>query len=384
MAKKKRGNNEGSISKRASGNWRAQLYIRGKRISFGSKTKAECLAWLNKNLEQQNQGIDLLGGETTVAEYVIHWLETAKTALRPKTAIQYEHLVRSKIIPNIGDIKIKNLKLDRIEDFYTQLSNSGCGVRTVRLTHSVLHRALERAVRLELVPLNRAHGATLPRIPQHEMNVFDEGQISSFLVAAHGTRNEALYHLAITTGMRQGELFGLKWFDLKWSSGTIQVQRQVQHVPYKGWGFSEPKTRNGRRMVKLGEATLQVLRAHKERQEVEKMFAGDRWQDYDLIFPTTVGTPMNPSGLHLDFYRFLEQAGLPRIRFHDLRHTAASLMLNHNVPIIVVSRILGHSRPSITLDVYGHLYMEMQDEAARIIDELITPVQIQIPTKQQA
>ena len=117
---------------------------------------------------------------------------------------------------------------------------------------------------------------------------------------------------------------------------------------------------------------------------MEKMFAGDRWQDFDLIFPTTIGTPMNPSGLHLDFYRFLEQAGLPRIRFHDLRHTAASLMLNHNVPIIVVSRILGHSRPSITLDVYGHLYMEMQDEAARIIDELITPVQVQIPTKQKA
>ena len=194
MAKKKRGNNEGSISKRANGTWRAQLYIRGKRISFGAKTKAECLAWLNKNLEEQNQGIDLLGGETTVAEYVTHWLKTAKTALRPKTAIQYEHLVRSKIIPNIGDIKIKNLKLDRIEDFYTQLSNSGCGVRTVRLTHSVLHRALERAVRLELVPLNRAHGATLPRIPQHEMNVFDEGQISSFLVAAHGTRNDVNIH----------------------------------------------------------------------------------------------------------------------------------------------------------------------------------------------
>ena len=142
--------------------------------------------------------------------------------------------------------------------------------------------------------------------------------------------------------------------------------------------FIEPKTRAGRRTITLGEGTLQILREHRDAIEKRKKLLGERWQENGLIFPSNVGTPMNPSNLHRDFHKVLEAAGIPRIRFHLLRHTAASLMLNNGVPVIVVSKILGHVKPSTTMDIYGHLINEMQEEAARIMDNLVTPVQVNL------
>jgi len=133
-------------------------------------------------------------------------------------------------------------------------------------------------------------------------------------------------------------------------------------------------------MIQLGEGRLQVLRVHYECQKFQKAVAGQRWHENDLIFPSSIGTPMDPSNLRLDFNRVIERAGVPKVRFHDLRHTAASLMLNNGIPVIVVSKILGHSKPSITLDIYGHLYNEMQGEASRLMDELVSPVKVNLTT----
>lgn len=163
-----------------------------------------------------------------------------------------------------------------------------------------------------------------------------------------------------------------------WNSGVLYVQRQVQQVPGQSWKFVEPKTKSGRRPIRLGEGTLQILREHYELQQVHKAKFGERWQEYNLIFPSSVGTPLNPSNLRIDFIRTLDATGLPRIRFHDLRHTAASLMLNHGIPVIVVSKILGHAKPSTTMDIYGHLIHEMQGEAARVMDDLVTPIRVEI------
>ena len=172
--------------------------------------------------------------------------------------------------------------------------------------------------------------------------------------------------------------------DLKWTSGTLYIHRQVQRTPGEPWRFVEPKTRTGRRTLKLGEETLHRLRVHKERQELLKSRAGDIWQDHELIFPSSVGTPGDPSNLRKDFIRVLKDAGLPILRFHDLRHTAASLMLNHGIPVIVVSRRLGHAKASTTLDVYGHLLHEMQDEAAKLMDALVTPQAVDLSSLQPA
>lgn len=380
MARKIRGRNEGSTSKRSNGKWRAQVSLpNGKRLSSPSfRTEAEAIKWNRDQQMKLERGFDFQGSKITLAEYMPQWLENSKTALRAKTAHQYSQVMKKHIIPHLGTLALKDLRLARIERYYAELTEAGVGTRTVRICHNILHKALDKALRYGLVSYNPADGATLPRYKHAEMQVLDEEQVSRFLVAAQSSRYRALYHLAVTTGMRQGELFGLKWADIQWGKGVLHLQRQVQKVPGQGWSFVEPKTQAGKRTIRIGEGTLQVLREHHEQQAEIRQTAGERWQEFDLCFPTLVGTPGDPSNLRIDFERTLARAGIAKIRFHDLRHTAASLLLNHNVPVIVVSKMLGHSKPSITLDIYGHLYHEMQGEAAEIMDKLVTPIAVQL------
>jgi integrase len=379
MATKLRGRNEGSISQRSNGSYRAQVSSSGKRVSATFRTKAEAQKWIRDQLSKLERGFDFQGSKITLGEYLPQWLENSKTALRDKTAHQYSQVMKKHIIPHLGSIALKDLRLASIEKYYADLLRSGVGTRTVRICHNILHKALDKALHYGLVTYNPAHGATLPRYTHSEMQVLDEDQVSQFLVAAQSSPYAALYQLAVTTGMRQGELFGLKWADLQWGKGVLHLQRQVQKVPGQGWSFVEPKTQAGRRTIKLGEGTLQVLRGHRECQAQLKEKAGDRWQENDLVFPNSVGNPGDPSNLRIDFERTLTRAGLVKIRFHDLRHTAASLLLNNNVPVFVVSRMLGHSKPSTTLDIYGHLYHESQVAAAEIMDKLVTPIPVQLP-----
>jgi integrase len=341
----------------------------------------EAQVWLRDMQREISHGFDIEGSQTNLTDYMTQWMNASKASLRVSTAYQYELMIRKHIIPNLGKVRLADLRLQRVEQLYSELVQSGLGIRTVRYVHAVLHRALERAVRYGLLLRNPAHGAALPRLQYTEMNVLDAAQVSSFLVAASGSHYDALYHMAVNTGMRQGELFGLKWADLKWTAGTLSIQRQVQRIPGHTKQFVEPKTKAGRRTIKLGEGTLQALRLQKDKLADLEALAGERWQEHDLLFPCRVGTPADPSNLRIDFRNVLKAAGLPVIRFHDLRHTAASLMLNNGVPAIVVSKILGHSKPSVTLDVYGHLYLEMQTEAAKIMDGLTTPIRVEMAKK---
>jgi integrase len=378
MAKQHRGRNEGSIHQRPNGSWRAQASSQGKKTSKTFKTKKEAQSWLQTMLTQIGQGYSLRSGEIEVGAYLQQWLETAKLELRPNTAHQYEQLITKKIIPAIGPLKLKELNLARIEKFYADLFAAGTGAQSIRYIHSILHKAFERAVRYELLIRNPAHGAIRPQIHQAEMSVLDESQVTQFQMAAQTSRFSALFHLAITTGMRQGELLGLQWSDIDWHKGLLYVKRQVLHVPGHGTTFGDVKTKAGKRTIRLGEKALQVLREHQERQQLEIQAAGSRWKLMNMVFPSSVGTPLNESNLMKEYRRILDLAGLPRIRFHDLRHTAASLMISHNIPINTVSKILGHSKPSVTLDIYSHVYTGSQEEAARLMDDLVTPIPVDL------
>ncbi len=379
MSKHIRARNEGSISKRPSGHWRAQTTpVNGHRISRTFITKIEAINWLRQRQAELDRGFDYQGSKTLLKDYLSAWLDSARIGLRPRTVESYEKTLKNHVIPYLGDIPLKDLTHHQVEKFYTRLIEAGVGVRSVRLVHSIFHRALEVAVYNQLLIRNPSAHATLPRYIEAEMKVLDEVQVNRFLVAAIDHPYLALYHLAVKTGMREGELFGLKWIDLQWESGRLSIQRQLQHLHGKGYCFQEPKTHSGRRTINLGEGTLQILREHRERQQYQKILAGHRWTEIDLIFSTKIGTPLDPCNLRKDFRQVLEKAGLPMMRFHDLRHTAASLMLNNGVPVIVVSRMLGHSRASITMDVYGHLYNEMQDQAAHLMDELVSPVKVDL------
>ena len=379
MTTKRRNKGDGSITRRGNGTWRAQINLNGRRISFGAQTKAECQQWLRQNARTVDEMIEAKDSTITVGEYMGNWLDTIRMSLRPKTITNYEGIIRLKVTPLIGKMKLTDLNLIRIERFYSDLLELGNGPRTVRHTHSVLHRAFQRAVRYDLLVKNPTAGAILPRYSPPEMKVLDEAQVNQFLMAARGSPYEALYYLAIVTGMRMGEIYGLTWDDLHWHTGELNVRRQIQEKKGGGWDFYEPKTHFGTRMVKLGDGTLTVLRNHKSRQELEMAFAGDRWQHNNLIFPSASGTPLNKSNMRKDYNRVLELAGIPHIRFHDLRHTAASLMLNHKTPLLVASRRLGHSKPSVTLDIYSHLFQDSQNEVANLLDELVTPVPVEIP-----
>lgn len=371
MGKKHRGRNEGSIYQLPSGTWRAQVSMDGKRLSFSARTKSECQIWVQKTLIKKNKGQNHTTGLETVSDLLEHWIEISHLSLRSKTLYQYQGVANSHIIPQIGEIKVWDLSQDKLEVFYKELIDNGVGVRTVRLAHSILHRSLVKAVRYGLIHDNPAHGATLPRNIQKEIIALNKEQVSLFLQNTKGSYYEAFFNLAVITGLRQAELFGLRWSDLNWEKRTLNVYRQIQRVPGEQWQFIEPKTRAGRRTIILGNEVIGALRNHKEKQELYRGFAGDRWNENNLIFPNTHGNPMDPSNMRIEFNRVLSEAGLPKIRFHDLRHTAASLMLNHGIPLLVISRILGHSKPSVTLDIYGHLLTEGQEEAACYMNTLL-------------
>lgn len=374
----RRGRNEGSIFRKANGTWRAQVSLEGQRISFTASTRAECHDWLRKMLNQMDQGMTLQGRNVTLNAFLNDWIAVKKNILRLNTGIQYERLIALYVQPKLGKIKLKDLNLQVINQFYQSLVNSGIGISSIGFTHKILHAAFEYGVVNGIIGRNPCHGATVPRMKRKEMQILDEQQVGLFLVAASNSRYKTLYHLAVTTGMRISELRGLFWSDVNWIRGTISVNRQIQDIRQNGTVLGEPKTRSGIRAILLGETTLRELREQRIRIEEESKTC-HRWQDDRLIFPSSVGTPFELSHVHKDFVKVLNAANLQRIRFHDLRHTAASLMLNHGVPALIVSKILGHSNPSVTLNIYAHSTLDMQGQAASIMDEIVTPILVSIP-----
>ena len=376
MANNIRGKKEGSIHRLPSGSWRAQVTLQGRRLGFTAKTRRECQEWIKKTQSQIDEGMTFASTKITLAEYLDGWLSNSKFSKRPATWKHYEQLIRSYIVPIIGNIKIKDLRPEHIQGLYNQLLEQKVGVHVVRKIHTLLHSALVQAVKMGTIPRNPADAVMQPTEPSKEMKILDENQVSQLLVSVSGHRWEALFYLAVTTGMRQMELLGLKWTDVDWIKQTIKVERQLVRPDGEGIQFAPTKTKFGRRSVDLGSRAIEVLRRHYEHQHVVRMAAGEKWQEHGLIFTNSIGGPIHPRNLLRDFKILLRRAGLPVIRFHDLRHTAASLMLNHGTPILVVSRRLGHAKPSITLDVYGHLLPSVQAEAAEMLDELIMPIQL--------
>jgi integrase len=373
---KKRGNNEGSIYRLPSGRWCGQVLNEGRRQSKSFLTQRDCIDWVRKS---RNQIIDELGyasTQDTLGEYLDDWLTVKKAKRRYATWVHYDWLARGYIIPVLGNIKLKDLRAIHIQELYTNLLKSGNGIPTLRKIHAVLNSALNQAVKQDVIMGNPVKKVDPPDKPEKEMVILSETQISQLLVAAKNHRLEAIFHLAISTGMRESELLGLQWKDLDWVKQIVKVERQLERPHGDGIHFTPPKTKKGRRSIKLGSKSIEVLRNHYDHQQMERITAGDAWKEYDLIFSTRVGTPIHQRDLMRSFTLLLQEAGLPHFRFHDLRHTAASLLLNYNIPLIVVSGRLGHARASITSDVYGHLIPSMQDEAAQLIDDLVTPTPV--------
>jgi len=372
---KRRTNQEGSIWKDRK-KWRAAVTIDGQRLTCNFDTKTECVAWIKKTQTQVERGMTYSKANVTLGDFIPKWLEFHKTTVAPNTAVQYKQQTDNYILPELGKIKLRDLSLNIIEAHYMALQKSGLGASSVRYVHAILRKCLNDAVRRGYIGYNPTQGAILPRVDDKEMVFLDEDEILRFLITIQESSYNALYTLAIKTGMRKGELLALKWTDLNWQHSTLRVQRQVQRIKGEGLVFRPPKTRAGRRTVQLGQKTLETLRQQYQESKRQANLAGENWKEHGLIFPSVVGTPLDGENVTKDFKTQLEKAGVKKIRFHDLRHTAASLLLNNGVPVIVVSKMLGHAKTSTTLNIYGHLMPTMQEQAAQVMDEIVTLIPV--------
>jgi integrase len=374
---KKRGNGEGSIHRRKDGSWCAQYTVytaKGrKRKTLYGKTRAEVAAKLAKALSDRDSGHTLDISDLRLGEYLERWLlDSVRDSVRTTTYESYIKIVRNYIIPTLGREKLKALTPAHIRGLYRDKMDSGLSPRTVQHIHVTLHKALKQAVSDGLIPRNVTEAVKAPQVRRQEVKPLASEQTKSLLKAACGDRFEALYVLAVSAGLRQGELLGLKWDDLDLERGVLQVQRTLVQTK-EGLAFNAPKTAKGKRSVQLTKAALEALRAHRSRQLEEKSRLVGLWQDSGLVFCSQTGTPLDRNNLVVrSFKPLLKQTGLPEIRFHDLRHTCATLMLTSGVHPKVVQEMLGHANITITLDTYSHVLPNMQDEAVEKMDLILS------------
>ena len=372
----KRGNGEGSISRRKDGGWMAQYVVhtaagRKRRTIYG-KTRAEVAAKLAKAVSDREDGLVFDDEGLTIEDYLDRWLkDSVKDTVRPSTYERNQTLVRLHIAPALGRLKLKGLTPAHVRWFYREKLDLGLSSGTVHKMHVVLHKALGQAVRDGLIPRNVTEAVKVPQVRRKEITPLTAEETKRLIETARGDRFEALYMLAVTTGMRQGELLALKWDDVDLKRGVLRVRRTLTRI--KGaFSLGEPKTPKSRRSVKLTAIAAEALRAHLSRQLEEIDRTGSLYKDERLVFATEAGTPVNPTNLRKrSFAKLLRQAKLPEIRFHDLRHTCATLLLGRNVNPKIVSEMLGHSSISITLDTYSHVLPDMQDSAARALEDAL-------------
>jgi integrase len=343
-----------------------------KRRTLYGKTRAEVAAKLARALSDRGDDLAFDAGKQTVGEYLDRWLShSVRDTVRKGTFERHEQVIRLHIGPALGDLKLKALGPAHVQALYRDRLDAGLSPATVQKIHAILHKALDQAVRWSLVPRNATEVVKAPRPNPDEIQPLSSEQVKVLLETAIGERFAAIYVLAIHTGLRQGELLGLKWEDVDLENGLIRVRRTLTR--YKGrLLLSEPKTRRSRRTVRLTEPAVGALREHLACQIVQMEALGDLYRDQGLIFATQKGTLVNPSNLRKrSFAPLLEKAGLPSIRFHDLRHTCATLLLTSNVNPKIVSEMLGHATIAITLDTYSHVFPTMQGGATRALEDML-------------
>ncbi len=375
----KRGNGEGSIYFRTSDEkWVGSITLENrKRRVFYGKTRKEVQEKLKVALREQQQGTLVTAPRQTLAQFLTDWLENSqRQSVRPRTYERYEELVRLHIAPALGRYELQKLSAQHLQAFYAKKAEEGLSATTINHFHNVLHKALDTAVKWNLVARNVCDLVSPPRRKRYEVHPLTLEQVHKLLAVVEGHEMEALFRLALATGLRRGELMGLKWQDINLDAGTLQVRRILSRVPSKmpgkGYVEAEPKTQKSRRSVVIAPFALEALKQHRERQREAEIKAGPLWQDHDFVFCTSIGTHLNPTRDMLDQLKvLLKKAGLPDIRFHDLRHSAATLLLSVGVHPKVVQEILGHSQISITMDVYSHVLPGMQQDAMSRLNDAI-------------
>ena len=364
---------EGSVYKRSDGRYSGFITLEnGRRKYFYGKSEKEVLRKVRQAIYEREQGTLLTGPQQTVKQFLEYWLERVhKLNIRLGTYEDHALIVHKHLIPTLGHLRLQKLTTQHIQLLYTQKSDEGLSPGRVRLIHAVLHGALRHAVRVNLIARNVSEGVDLPPVEKHEIQPLTPEQAQLLLQKVGEHRMGALLAVAIATGMRRGELLALRWQDVDLQSGDLQVRRTVRYLGKRGFLEGKPKTESSARRIILPGFINEVLKQHRLLQVETRLHAGASWVERDLVFCNARGNFIEPSTLREQFLRVLEDIGFPHMRFHDLRHTAATLLLSMGVPMRVVQDILGHSEMKTTANVYSHVLPSMQQEAMGKMDELL-------------
>ena len=367
---RRRANGEGSVCRRADGRWVATLSVgrdaRGRlvRRAVYGRTRQEAHAKLLRLQHAALDGRPVLSNRALLADYLERWLEEARPSLARSTHRHYGSAIRAHVAPLLGGVRLDRLEPRHVQTLHAEMERRGASPATQIKVRAVLRRALGQAVRYGLLPANPCDGVPRPRLPRKEVAYLDAGQVRRLFDAARGDPLEALVVLAVTTGLRQGELLGLQWRDVDLEARTLAVRRQLLEHSDGSLELGELKTRASRRRVDLPGTSVRALEAHRSRAKVASPDG--------LVFTDSRGGPVRKGNLLRRWFRpLLKRAGLPPVRFHDLRHTHATLLLAQGAHPKVVQERLGHSQISMTLDVYSHAVPSMQREAARGLDDLL-------------
>ena len=380
---KRRPSGDGMVRKRDDGRWEGRIVIGHKENglpiykSVLSKSQKELTAKLNQ-LKETYKGADLTEDcNMTLCEWLDRWMDIMiGLSARESTILNYRKYIKNHIVPYLGDKKISLITTSDIQKMYTKLKNEGrvhpkpdgskeLAGATVRSVHAVLHEAMEMAVSQRIIIRNPTVGTVLPKVVPKPINPFNTEQLDKFLSAIQNEPEwHDLFYMEVTTGLRRGEVCGLKWSDFDADSGSIKVSRTVTPAPHGLFRIGDTKTQNGMRTVILVPSTLEML---KEREKS----AVSQWIFPNFFLPEL---PINPHSAYAKFKSILKKYGLPDIRFHDLRHTFATQAVFTGINPKVLSDILGHADASFTLDRYAHVTADMQEKASEIVGGIMTDI----------
>jgi integrase len=348
-------------------------------VSVGSLTKAEAKRKAKLKLEEAKHRTTETGQPTSqqLSQYLASWLKGKARKLRRNTAANWKRLIAAYINPALGKYQLRKLSREQVKAWLDTMCDEGdLEASSIHTIYEILDLALKEAVEHEILERSPCYKIALPRIEEREMSVLDASQAKAFLahLAKEGHTHEALFKLLLYTGMRLGEARALRWTDINLERMEVEIQRTLCYVRHEGYFENEPKTKNSRRTLILANVVVEALKEHHKRQllHITRRYKdGASWEDKNLVFPGPSGNYRAESGIEQSLTRLLERAGLPRIRVHDLRHTAATLALKSGINIKSVSLMLGHSDIQITMRRYIHILPDMRQEDIEKLSKLL-------------